>query len=243
MQELSTIRNSHGEALDFTFHPSKKDDYLVIIGHGVTGNKDRPLLMAIADGLAARGWPCLRFSYAGNGNSEGDFAASTITKEISDLQSVFEALPKGKKIAYCGHSMGGAVGVLTAVRDERLQVLITLAGMVHTKEFCQREFGDVVPDQGLMWEDPQCPLSQAYVDDLGHIDSTLEAAAAMEVPWLLIHGDHDDVVPVTDSQAAYAVAPEPKKLHIVAGAEHSFSDQTYQEVVHQIDEWLIDHFH
>jgi hypothetical protein len=29
----------------------------------------------------------------------------------------------------------------------------------------------------------------------------------------------------------------------VAGAEHSFSDQTYQEVVHQIDEWLIDHFH
>ena len=94
-----------------------------------------------------------------------------------------------------------------------------------------------------MWDEEKCPLSQAYVDDLTQIDNTLDAATAMQVPWLLIHGDQDDVVPLSDSEAAYAVAPEPKKLHIVAGAEHSFSEKSYQDVVHQIDEWLIDHLH
>jgi pimeloyl-ACP methyl ester carboxylesterase len=232
------IINSPGEALDFAFHPSEKTDHLVVLGHGVTGNKDRPLLIAVAEGLSARGWPCLRISYSGNGASQGIFEESTITKEIADLQSVFDAIPETTRIAYCGHSMGGAVGVLTAVRDERIRVLITLAGMVFTKDFCQREFGEVTPGQGCMWDDETCPLSQAYVDDLHAHGSTLDAAAAMEVPWLLVHGTADDVVFPADSEAAYAAAPEPKKLVMIEGAGHSFDETSYPRVIEEIDAWL-----
>lgn len=235
------IINSQGEALDVAFHSAEKTDHLVVLGHGVTGNKDRPLLIAVAEGLSARGWPCLRISYSGNGASQGRFEESTITKEIADLQSVFDAIPETTRIAYCGHSMGGAVGVLTAVRDERMRVLITLAGMVYTKDFCQREFGEVTPGQGCMWDDETCPLSQSYVDDLHAHVSTLDAAAAMEVPWLLVHGTADDVVFPADSEAAYAAAPEPKKLVMVDGADHSFDETSYPRVIDEIDAWLRTH--
>ncbi len=241
MNSFSQIRNAQGERIDASFHPGEKNQTLVILGHGVTGNKDRPLLVALAEGLAARGWPCLRISYAGNGESEGSFADCTITKEISDLQSVLDTLPAGTKVAYCGHSMGGAVGVLTALRDERIACLITLAGMVMTRNFCQREFGDVVPDQGNMWEDETCPLSQAYVDDLHQHESTLAAAEAMMVPWLLVHGSADDVVPIADSEAAFAVAPQPKEFLCIAGEGHSFCDASYPQVIDAIAAWLQAH--
>lgn len=235
------IFNAQNEKLDVSFHEGSRENVLIVLGHGVTGNKDRPLLVAVAEGLAARGWPCLRISFSGNGDSEGRFVDATITKEIADLQSVLDAIPETTRVVYCGHSMGGAVGVLTAVRDERIRVLVTLAGMVFTKEFVEREFGDIVPDQGVMWDEPTCPLSQAYVDDLkGHV-STVDAAAAMEVPWLLIHGTEDDVIFPRDSEAAYAAAPEHKKLLTIPGADHSFDETSYPKIIEEIDAWLGEH--
>ena len=114
MLEDIEFRNRRGERLDVSFHPGERSDRLVLLGHGVTGNKDRPLLVALAAGLSARGWPCLRISFSGNGDSEGDFRESTVTKEREDLRDILARLPDGLHIAYCGHSMGAAVGLLTA---------------------------------------------------------------------------------------------------------------------------------
>ena len=89
----SVIKNSQGERIDLSFHPGSRRDSLVIIGHGVTANKDRPQLVALAEGLSQRGWPCMRLSFSGNGDSEGRFEDATITKEIEDLQAVLETVP------------------------------------------------------------------------------------------------------------------------------------------------------
>ncbi|NJR41451.1 MAG: hypothetical protein HC767_01095 [Akkermansiaceae bacterium] len=135
----SEIYNSSGERIDYTFHPGTRMGSLVVIGHGVTGNKDRPHLVAIAEGLAKLGWPCLRISFSGNGESEGSFTSSCITKEIGDLQAVLATVPNEVRVSHLGHSMGAAVGVLTAAIDLRIRVLISLAGMTHTAAFVERE--------------------------------------------------------------------------------------------------------
>jgi uncharacterized protein len=236
---FNEIKNQEGEKIDYAFHAGSRVDALIIFGHGVTGNKDRPHLIAIAEGLAEIGWPCLRVSFSGNGESEGHFQDSCITKEISDLQSVFDVVPHDLNIIYVGHSMGGAVGVLTAARDLRIKVLVSLSGMAHTADFIQREFSDVTPDAGLMWEEENCPLSQAYVDDLRFIHDTLSAAEAVTQPWLLIHGDADEIIPIQDSCDAFKVAIcERKKLIEIPNAEHSFDDTSYAKIIQAIDEWL-----
>lgn len=236
--ENSQIRNLQGERLDIAFHGGTKLGTLVVLGHGVTGNKDRPLLVALAEGLAAKGWPCLRISFSGNGESEGKFEESTITKEIDDLSAVLATVPQEKRIAYIGHSMGAAVGVLTASRKMDIQALVSLAGMTHTAEFVQREFGDVEPGKGFMWDDEDCPLSEAYAEDLKSIGDILGAASRISQPWLLIHGTADDVVPLKDSRDAFEAAGCLKGLLEIPGAGHVFGEETYPGIVEAVDAFL-----
>lgn len=234
----SELTNAAGERLDHQFHRAGRMDTLVILAHGVTGNKDRPLLVALAEGLSAKGWPCLRLSFSGNGESGGRFEDSTITKEIEDLQSVLDGVPDFVRVVYAGHSMGAAVGVLTAVKDIRIRALVSLAGMTHTAEFVKREFGDVIPGSGFMWDDPSCPLSEAFVEDLRGIGSTLPAAAEIIQPWLLIHGTADDVVPLQDGRDAFEAARCEKRWLEIPGAGHSFDEESHPLVVDGIHDWL-----
>ena len=230
------IRNEHGECLDYTYHKGN-DNRIVVIGHGVTGNKDRPALIALAEGLAEAGISALRFSFSGNGDSEGEFVDSTISKEVADLGKVLDSL-ENHKICYVGHSMGGAVGVLRAAVDERIEVLVSLAGMVHTHEFAQREFGDAIPDKGFMWDEPDCPLSQTYVDDMASIDSVAKQASKFGGPWLLVHGTEDDIVPIQDSIDILQYANEPTELLELPGVDHVFSGDGSPLMVEKVVAWI-----
>ena len=235
---FSEIKNRHGEQLDYTFHEGEKGSKnIVVLGHGVTGNKDRPFVVALGEGLAAADIPALRFSFSGNGTSEGNFTDSTISKEVDDLGAVLDHLNE-YTVCYVGHSMGGAVGVLRASEDKRIQLLVSLAGMVHTKAFAQREFGDVTPDEGFMWDEPDCPLSQAYMDDLTQINTVVDLSPQITIPWLLVHGDEDDIVPIEDSHDILAKANSQAQLVTLEGANHVFSDEYTPVMVEKVIAWI-----
>lgn len=239
---ISEIRNARGERIDFTFHgTAKPTQNIVVIGHGVTGNKDRPFVVALAEALAEAGFPALRISFAGNGASEGRFEECTISKEVEDLGAVLDAL-HGYNACYAGHSMGGAVGVLRASRDSRIQLLISLAGMVHTKAFAEREFGGVNPGAGFMWDNPACPLSQTYMDDMARLGSVVDCGQKIRVPWLLVHGTEDDVVPIQDSRDILARTNAPTKFVELPGADHVFSGDATQPMTQTVIEWLRSHW-
>ena len=71
----AVIRNLAGERIDYTYHAGAEvGGPIVVIGHGVTGHKDRPFLVALAEGLAEAGIAALRISFSGNASSEGSFA-------------------------------------------------------------------------------------------------------------------------------------------------------------------------
>jgi len=236
------IRNRAGERIDYSYHPGTVPaGPVVVIGHGVTGHKDRPILVALAEGLARAGIAALRISFSGNAGSEGRFADSNITKEVSDLGQVLDAL-SGRPIAYAGHSMGGAVGVLRASRDPRVRLLISLAAMVHTGAFAERTFGHLKPGEGLMLDKPGCVLSQSYLDDLRGIHSVLPQAMQIGVPWLFVHGDRDELVPVQDTYDAYAAARSPKDLVVLEGADHVFEPGLVSRMVETVTEWCLAHF-
>lgn len=231
------IRNSHGERLDYTFHSGASDNVpVVVIGHGVTGHKDRPFLVALADGLSHAGFAALRVSFSGNANSDGAFAASNISKEVEDLGAVLDALA-GRRIIYAGHSMGGAVGVQRTSRDPRIRGLISLAAIVHTRAFADRTFGHLTPGSGLMFDKPGCVLAQAYLDDLRAIDSVFANAERITVPWLFVHGTADALVPIEDSRDAFAWTRAPKEFVALDGADHVFEPGQTPRMVEAVTTW------
>lgn len=239
------IRNAQGERLDYAFHAAKSHSpFTVVVGHGVTANMDRPFVTTLAASLAMAGIPALRFSFSGNGGSEGRFEDSCITKGVEDLGAVIDALhAQGRRIAYVGHSLGGAVGVKRAVTDDRIELLVSLAGMVHTKKFVETEFGEETPGTGHMWGKEDCPLSQLFVDDMNSIGTVIGLAASVKVPWLLVHGTTDDVVPIEESREIYEQANEPKELVEINNCDHVFDPETDAEslptMVRKVSEWLM----
>ncbi len=236
------IHNPLGEKLSYDYTPGAKGDpRLVVIGHGVTGNKDRPVVVSVAEALAQAGIASLRFSFAGNGESEGKFVDCTVTKEIDDLGAVLDAVSgNGRLIAYGGHSMGGAVGVKRAAADDRIRVLISLAGMVDCRKFAETEFGDETPDEGCMWEEESCPLSSTFMNDMTATGTIANLGADIKVPWLLLHGTEDDVVLPQDSIDIEAKATCEHQLVTIEGADHSFSEHLPQ-MTDAVVRWVEEH--
>ena len=239
------IRNAQGEKLDYAYHSAQGDcPFTVIIGHGVTANMNRPFVEALAKGLAMAGIPTLRFSFSGNGDSEGRFEDSCVSKEVEDLGAVIDAVKaQGRRVAYVVHSMGGAVGVKRSAADDRIELLVSLAGMVHTAKFAEVEFGEETPGSGFMWGKEDCPLSQTFVDDMNQIDSVLDLGVQIKVPWLLVHGTVDDVVPIAESREIFAQAQDPKELFEIENCDHVFDAETDPEslpvMVRKVTEWLL----
>jgi alpha/beta superfamily hydrolase len=240
-----TIKNSQGETLDYTFtqgnEKCRDENWLVILGHGVTGDKDRPVITDTVKALRDVGIDTLAFSFAGNGASEGDFGAATISKEVEDLGAVIDAAShRYTKIAYIGHSMGGAVGLSRVAQDVRINALISIAGMIDTKAFATTEFGDETPDAGLMWEEDTCPLSSVFMNDLCDAIVTLEPLVErVAIPWLLVHGTADDVVLPKDTKCVQALRGDTVKTVFIEGADHSFNEPAHKaQLTETIAQWL-----
>ncbi|HIG11430.1 MAG: alpha/beta hydrolase [bacterium] len=236
--DLGEIRNSVGERLDYSLVSGNAECRdVVVIGHGVTGNKDREWALTLAECLRVAGFCALRFSFAGNGASEGVFENSCPTKETADLAAVLDRLG-GWRVTFVGHSMGAAVGVLRASADERIERLVSLAGMVHTADFAQRKFGDLEAGHDSMWEKPDCPLSQVFLDDMRGIGSVEALAEEVRVPWLLVHGRADEVVPFEESEAILARAGGRAELFALDGADHVFSGGAARTMALRVVAWL-----
>lgn len=236
------LLNHAGQRLDFRFHesPAPLDArHIVLIGHGLTANLDRPFLKALAEGLANAGFHALRFSWSGNGQSEGDFQDSCISREVAELKAIVDSVTaQGFSVSYAGHSMGGAVGVLFAAQDQRLRRLISLAGLVETTRFLEAEFGGVTPGAGQMWDEPEFPLSVTFAEDMRRIVSTSTAAQSVTVPFLLIHGTQDDLVPAAEARALFhAGAGNPGTL-IELEADHVFTGEATADMVAAVIHWL-----
>ena len=214
---------------------------MVVIGHGVTSHWDRPWQTELSAALSQAGIASVLVSFAGNGASEGRFEDVTPTKEVADLGSVLDALQAWgvRRLMYAGHSMGGAVGAIRAAADARIELLVSLAGMFHVRSFMQQTFGHL-PYGGLMLDKPGCFWNRTLEADATRLGSLSTQAAAVSVPWLLVHGDADELVPLQDSLDARNAAGGRPDLVILPGVDHRFTD-AIPAVCGAVVPWLVRH--
>ena len=67
---------------------SDKKDKIVIMCHGIRGNKDEcGAFVNLSQKLLENGYSSFRFDFNGHGESEGKDMEMTITREINDLES------------------------------------------------------------------------------------------------------------------------------------------------------------
>ena len=233
----AVIRNQAGERIDYTYHAGAEvGGPVVVIGHGVTAHKDRPFLVALAEGLAEAGIAALRISFSGNASSEGYFADSNISKEVEVWAPCWTPCQDGRSPTR-GTAWAARSACCVRAADPRIRVLVSLAAIAHTQAFAERTFGDLTPGVGLMLGKPGCVLSQAYLDDMRRIGSVVQHAEEIAVPWLFVHGARDTLVPIQDTRDAYARARAPKSLVVLDEADHVFEPGLTPRMVEAAVNW------
>ena len=89
-----------------------------------------------------------------------------------------------------------------------------------------------------MWEDPNCPISSIYKSDMYSIVSVASKAKEINIPWLLVHGDADDVVPIEDSREILNNVNEHKQIVEIPNADHVFSDGGFEQMKEAVINWI-----
>ncbi|MCH8321186.1 MAG: alpha/beta hydrolase [Acidobacteria bacterium] len=145
------------------------------------------------------------WDYRGYGRSEGSVSEKGTYKDataaLKYLRSRKDLDPK--KFVFYGRSLGAAVAVDLAVRDEPLALIIETA-FTSIREMAKLAFPFL----------PIGPFLRTRYD-------TLEKIRQVQGPLLILHGDQDDIVPYAQGKRIFDAAPEPKEFYTIRGARHN----------------------
>jgi putative redox protein len=109
--------------------------------------------------------------------------------------------------------------------------------MFHVTRFFERHFGRLVTGRDLLLGKPECPWSETLKHDTARMGSLTRDAAAVRIPWLLVHGEADEMVPLQDALDARAAASGRPDLVTLPGVDHRFGGATAAMVAATV-RWL-----
>jgi predicted alpha/beta-hydrolase family hydrolase len=197
--------------------PSKKIG--VIAAHGAGNDMNTPLIVAFTEGLAASGYPALRFNflYKERGRKAPDNETALEETWLAAYRFMKEAY--GSAIDYwvgAGKSMGGRIAAhMVADRSLPVDRLIFLGYPLHSMTNKEK-------------------LRDAQLYQIG-------------IPMLFFAGTRDLLCDLTKLQAVVKKFKAPCSLHLIEGGDHSFhvlksvgttDEEIYGRIVRQTIEWL-----
>jgi predicted alpha/beta-hydrolase family hydrolase len=169
----------------------------LVLTHGAGSNREAPLLVAVADALAARGMLVLRCDLPyRQARRSGPPRPADAPRDREGLREALGAV-RGRgagRVFLGGHSYGGRQASLLAAEEPR------------------------VTDALLLLSYPLHPPARPAAPRTAHFP-------ALRVPALFVHGTRDPFGSVEELRAALALIPAPTRVHVVEGAGHDLGRQ------------------
>ena len=204
----------------------------VVLVHGWESARDRTLPHAQV--LHAAGFHVLTFDVRGHGANGPEILPMSVGEYAADARAAVAAMlarPEVSRVAILGHSMGAAGALVAAAEDPDVSAVIAVATPADPYRLTRQTFRLAsLPIPGpIAW--PLAWLTtRVYLRPRGHTIPSVSATRAVreiEVPVMLVHGDHDGVVPV-GHLARLAFARRAARPHavtetmVVEGGRHSW---------------------
>ena len=217
--------------------------------HGLPGSPDQ--VSGVASRLAAAGFVVLTFDFRGFRSSEGIFS---LANEVKDAWNAVSHLLKFKHVmkgwvGIYGASYGGSVAVLAAARDKRISAICIRAPVYDTLEFASSpfiqpeidyilaNFPDVM--HGLSNTETREKILNRMVEDAMKLNPISEIQKISPRPLLIVTGDADREIKLDGVQKFYESAEQPKKLVVIAGADHELTNpHAFEETNETVVTWF-----
>lgn len=245
--ELTRERPGGGKPLVVrgeAYHPESATNSTptVVICHGFKGFAHWAFFPYLAREIANAGMRAVTFDVSGSGvgpdrenfSQLEEFATNTFTQELKDLdQVVAEARRRGwteNGFGLFGHSRGGGIAILHSAHDRNVKALVTWASISSTFRWSdsdvaawrERGYSDILNSR----TGQTMRIGTAILDEVEALGKTkLDVGAAarrISVPWLIVHGDSDETVPIKEGELLSSLSPGRATLWKVEGGNHAF---------------------
>lgn len=191
----------------------------ILLCHGNGGNIGDRLIDA--DLLCRAGFNLLLFDYRGYGRStgrpdeEGTYRDADAARDA--LLDQPECDPAG--VVYLGESLGGAIALALALQSPP-RGLVLESTFTSLRAVARHHYRVIPPGM----------VPDAY--------PSIRRIGKLHVPLLLLHGDRDEVVPISEARALYEAGREPKRMHVFGGLGHSDLVSAGPEYARVIKDWV-----
>ena len=219
---------------------------LVIFSHEL-GN-DHTSGERYAERLAEAGYAAYVFDFRGGtvgGNrSDGSNSEMSILTEASDLESVLAAAKTWDfvdpdKIVLLGGSMGGLVTtVVGSTHQDEIAGMILMYPALSAKDDSgaeQYQSEDDVPEDVSLFGG-WIHVGKNYITDLWTVDFD-QLLSSYQGHMLLLHGDKDNTVPLSYSEAAREIIPD-CEFYVIKDGGHEFFGQPFEDAMSYILPYL-----
>jgi fermentation-respiration switch protein FrsA (DUF1100 family) len=178
--------------------------------------------------LPARGFNVLLLDYRGYGASGGTASLSGVQDDVDAALCTLLARNDvdPDRVVVFGQSLGGAIAIHNVAHSSyrrHIRALVVESAFASYRQIAREKLADFWLTWPLQW-----PLSWTVSDEYS---PSAAVAGVSPIPLLIIHGDHDTIVPLHHGQRLYELAREPKQLWVVPGGGHiqAFQSQIYRD--------------
>ncbi|MEZ6014284.1 MAG: bifunctional alpha/beta hydrolase/OsmC family protein [Planctomycetota bacterium] len=198
-----------------------------LFAHCFTCGKDVAAATRVSRALAARGFGVLRFDFTGLGNSDGDFANTSFSSNVTDLVAAAAYLAEhhGAPRLLVGHSLGGAAVLVAARRIESVEAVVTIGAPsdpAHIREHLDVAQIDAVGAAEVHLGGRRFQVRREFLADLDE-HNLGSALGALGKALLVMHSPADHVVPIVHAERIYKAARGFKSFVSLADADHMLS--------------------
>lgn len=230
MKKELIIKSNTGKDISFDIsYPDKGKEFpVVLFCHGFKGFKDWGANNWIAEQFVNNGLCIVKINFSHNGIGGKDlseftdielFGQNTIEKELEDIQSVKEELKSDKwrdildlnNLSIVGHSRGGATAFISAVEDDEFKKIASWSTISNLSVWVNKFDLDAWKNEGkIEFENSRTKqtmfLNYSFYQDVMRNSEKydiLKRCDEITIPVLLLHGENDEAVDLSESRSIY----------------------------------------
>lgn len=220
------FRNSDGLMLHGWFLPARGNAKgTVLFLHGNAQNISTHI--ASVHWLPAQHYNVFLPDYRGYGLSEGEASLAGVQDDINSAMDYLLHRPDldSKRIVILGQSLGGALAIYNVAHSpyrQKIKALIVESAFSDYRDIAREKLASFWLTWPLQW-----PLALTINNDYSPLTVVSKVSP---IPLLIIHGDNDNIVPLSNGQTLFAAAAEPREIWVVANGGHieAFRRKEYQ---------------